>query len=139
MIKDIISALIVLTAYNLYKDISLWAMLRSAVVDVMSVTTYIVMGSILSKIVPHAELGQGSAIMAVIEIIVPVVYKPLYSAIYRATLTTFPETFYVICSIMLTPATFVYWWMYHINNQEDKKTGTVEEIKSNDNLSFENN
>ncbi|XP_022164162.1 uncharacterized protein LOC111029461 [Myzus persicae] len=110
-----------------------------AVVDVMSGTTYIVMRSILSKIVPHAELGQVSAIMAVIETIVPVVYKPLYSAIYRATLTTFPGTFYVISSIMLTPAIFVYWWMYHINNQEDKKTCTVEEIKSNDNPAFENN
>uniref|UniRef100_A0A2H8TKS9 Solute carrier family 46 member 3 n=1 Tax=Melanaphis sacchari TaxID=742174 RepID=A0A2H8TKS9_9HEMI len=102
-----------------------------ALVDVMSGTSYIVMRSIISKIVPHAELGQVSAIIAVIETIVPVIYKPLYSAIYRATLNTFPGTFYVIGSIMLIPAIFIYWWMYRLNNQEDEKKSTVEEIGSN--------
>lgn len=29
--------------------------------------------------------------------------------------------------------------MYHLNNQEYEKTRAVEEIKSNDNLAFENN
>ncbi|VVC29234.1 Hypothetical protein CINCED_3A024610 [Cinara cedri] len=86
-----------------------------AVVDIMSGSSYIVVRAILSKIVPHEELGQVSAIVAVIETIVPVVYKPMYSAIYRITVEKFPGAFYVIGSVMLIPSIFLYWWMYRIN------------------------
>lgn len=114
-------------------------MKTGALVDIMSGTSYIVVRSILSKTVPPAELGtwtvvrlgnradddgilrssrgnncyrfpgQVSAVVAVIETLVPIVYKPMYSAIYRSTVNTFSGAFYVVGSIMLVPSVFLYW------------------------------
>lgn len=54
-------------------------------------------------------LGQVLSIVAVVDTMVPVVYKPMYSLIYRVTVDKFPGAFYVIGSIMLIPSIFLYW------------------------------
>ncbi|XP_050422969.1 proton-coupled folate transporter-like [Adelges cooleyi] len=98
--------------------------------EMMAGSSYIVVRSILSKVVPQNELGQVSAIIAVIETLVPVVYKPLYSAIYNTTLNVFPGTFYIVGAIMLIPAIIIYIWMYLVNRKSQRETQAIERINN---------
>jgi PCFT/HCP family folate transporter-like MFS transporter 1/3 len=99
--------------------------------------------SIFTKLVSPDELGQVSSVVGVCEAFVPMIYTPMYSAFYKATMKTFPGAYYLLGGGLTLPAIFIFLWMYKGNKErearkkeEDKKNVNEQEIS---NLTIDNN
>jgi len=90
-------------------------------VEIINGTSFIAMRSIISKLVPSDELGKVNSIFGVCESLVPLIYGPMYSAVYKASLKTFPGMFFLIGSVLTAPAAFIFHWMYNENKKELKE------------------
>lgn len=64
--------------------------------------------SIASKLVPQEEFGAVHSVLGCTEALVPLVYGPIYSKIYAATLNIFPSAFYLVSALLITPAVFIF-------------------------------
>lgn len=94
-------------------------------------TSFIAMRSIISKLVPEDELGKKirsryfyvlgfiniwlftiigkiNSLFGICESIMPLVYGPMYSIIYRQTINIFPGTFYLLGAVLTLPAVFIF-------------------------------
>lgn len=81
-------------------------------VDIVNGTSFIAMRSIASKLVPPDELGKVNSVFGLAEAIVPVIYGPMYSAVYRATMNTVPGAFFLLGGALTAPAIVIFLWMY---------------------------
>lgn len=52
--------------------------------------------------------GKVNSLFGVCESLMPLVYGPMYSAIYAATMDTFPGTFFIAGGCMTVPAVFAF-------------------------------
>ncbi|KYN35936.1 Solute carrier family 46 member 3 [Trachymyrmex septentrionalis] len=91
---------------------SAWMVYVAAIVEIVNGTSFIAMRSIASKLVPTDELGKVNSLFGVCESLMPLVYGPMYSAIYAATMNTFPGTFFIAGGCMTVPAVFAFFWLY---------------------------
>lgn len=91
---------------------SAWMVYVAAIVEIVNGTSFIAMRSIASKLVPTDELGKVNSLFGVCESLMPLVYGPMYSAIYAATMNTFPGTFFIAGGSMTMPAVFAFFWLY---------------------------
>ncbi|KAF6212643.1 hypothetical protein GE061_013169 [Apolygus lucorum] len=89
-----------------------WMIYLAPLVDIVNGTSFIAMRSIASKLVPPDELGKINSVFGLAEAIVPVIYGPMYSAIYRATMETCPGAFFLIGGALTAPAVLIFLWMY---------------------------
>ncbi|XP_050525053.1 uncharacterized protein LOC126896376 isoform X2 [Daktulosphaira vitifoliae] len=94
------------------------------IVEIIFTSSHIIMRSILSKIVPPHEIGQVCSIIAIIQTLVPVIYIPLYSAIYKISMEIFPGFFFIFTSILLIPAFFIYLKLYLENKRSNLQTNS---------------
>jgi len=53
-----------------------------------------------------------NSLFGVCESLMPLVYGPMYSAIYAATMNTFPGTFFIAGGCMTMPAVFAFLWVF---------------------------
>ncbi|KAL0125339.1 hypothetical protein PUN28_004466 [Cardiocondyla obscurior] len=91
---------------------SAWMVYVAAIVEIVNGTSFIAMRSIASKLVPTDELGKVNSLFGVCESLMPLVYGPMYSAIYAATMNTVPGTFFIAGGCMTMPAIFAFFWLY---------------------------
>ncbi|XP_024871794.1 solute carrier family 46 member 3 [Temnothorax curvispinosus] len=91
---------------------STWMVYVAAIVEIVNGTSFIAMRSIASKLVPTDELGKVNSLFGVCESLMPLVYGPMYSAIYAATMKAFPGTFFIAGGCMTMPAVFAFFWLY---------------------------
>lgn len=91
---------------------STWMVYVAAIVEIVNGTSFIAMRSIASKLVPTDELGKVNSLFGVCESLMPLVYGPMYSAIYAATMKTFPGTFFLAGGCMTMPAVLGFLWLY---------------------------
>ncbi|XP_032684200.1 solute carrier family 46 member 3-like [Odontomachus brunneus] len=89
-----------------------WMAYVAAIVEIVNGTSIIAMRSIASKLVPTDELGKVNSLFGVCESLMPLIYGPMYSAIYAATMNTFPGTFFIAGGCMTMPAVFAFLWLY---------------------------
>lgn len=66
------------------------------------------MRSIASKLVPCDELGKVMSLFGVCEALMPLVYGPMYSATYRATISTMPGAFFLLGGGLTLPAVIIF-------------------------------
>lgn len=52
--------------------------------------------------------GKVNSLFGVCESLMPLVYGPMYSSIYSATMKTFPGTFFIVGACMTMPAVFAF-------------------------------
>lgn len=52
----------------------------------------------------HLFTGKTSSLISISEALVPVIYSPVYSKVYMATMTTFTGAFYLISVALAIPA-----------------------------------
>ncbi|XP_076252114.1 putative peptidoglycan muropeptide transporter SLC46 isoform X2 [Rhynchophorus ferrugineus] len=100
-----------------------------AIVEILNGTSFIAMRSIASKLVPSDELGKLNSLFGACEALMPLVYGPMYSATYAATIQSMPGAFYILGGILTTPAVIIFGWFY-IQHRKDAKfngDGTDEE------------
>ena len=53
--------------------------------------------------------GKVNSLFGVCEAIVPLIYGPMYSYIYRTTLETMPGAFFLIGGALTAPAAAIFW------------------------------
>ncbi|XP_050538927.1 proton-coupled folate transporter-like [Daktulosphaira vitifoliae] len=83
--------------------------------------------SMFTKLVEANELGQVCAVLGIFEAFVPLIYAPMYSSFYRATMQTFPGAFFLLGGGLTIPAFFIFLWMYKENKKQ--KAAQEEELK----------
>ncbi|XP_050450939.1 uncharacterized protein LOC126851237 [Cataglyphis hispanica] len=104
---------------------SAWMVYVAAIVEIVNGTSFIAMRSIASKLVPTDELGKVNSLFGVCESLMPLIYGPMYSAIYAATMNTLPGTFFIAGGSMTMPAVFAFLWLY----MEHRKDRMLKEQK----------
>ncbi|KAL6437540.1 hypothetical protein ACFW04_004171 [Cataglyphis niger] len=57
-------------------------------------------------------VGKVNSLFGVCESLMPLIYGPMYSAIYAATMNTLPGTFFIAGGSMTMPAVFAFLWLY---------------------------
>ncbi|XP_022194993.2 uncharacterized protein LOC111052574 isoform X1 [Nilaparvata lugens] len=101
-----------------------WMIYLAPIVDIVNGTSFIAMRSIASKLVPPEELGKVNSLFGVCEALMPLVYGPMYSAVYASTMHTMPGAFFLLGGALTTPAVVIFAWMY----TEHKKDEVLERI-----------
>lgn len=81
--------------------------------------------------------GKVNSLFGVCEALMPLVYGPMYSATYAATMTTFPGAFLLLGGTATIPAVIIFAWMYFQTKREERnaiKDGASAENEKNANL-----
>ncbi|KAK0174940.1 hypothetical protein PV327_010643 [Microctonus hyperodae] len=95
-----------------------WILYLGPLVEIVNGTSFIAMRSIASKLVPTDELGKVNSLFGVCESLMPLVYGPMYSSIYAATMNTFPGTFFLLGGGLTTPAVISFLWLYREHRRD---------------------
>ncbi|KAG5889734.1 hypothetical protein JTB14_010208 [Gonioctena quinquepunctata] len=92
-----------------------------ALAEVLNATSFIAMRSIISKLVPSDELGKINSLFGLAEASVPLLYGPVYSKVYAATITFFPGAFYLVGAGLTFPAVLIFIWLYTQHRMDEKE------------------
>ncbi|KAG5672986.1 hypothetical protein PVAND_003070 [Polypedilum vanderplanki] len=111
-----------------------WQFYVAPLVEFVSGSSFIAMRSIASKLVKSDELGKVNSLFGVAEGIVPLIYVPLYTQVYRMTINKWPGAFMALGSLMTLPAIFIFIWMYKKNKEDERRK--LEDNQINENEKF---
>jgi hypothetical protein len=79
-----------------------------AIIEILNGTSFIAMRSIISKLVPPDELGKINSLFGLSEAMVPIIYGPLYSIVYKLTINFLPGTFFIVGGVLTVPSLFIF-------------------------------
>ncbi|KAK9880156.1 hypothetical protein WA026_010027 [Henosepilachna vigintioctopunctata] len=71
-------------------------------------------------------LGKVNSLFGACEALMPLIYGPMYSATYAATLNIMPGLFYILGGILTIPAVIIFGWMY-IQHRKDAKVNDAKD------------
>ncbi|KAJ0174136.1 hypothetical protein K1T71_010282 [Dendrolimus kikuchii] len=83
--------------------------------------------SIATKLVDADEIGKISSLISISEALVPVIYSPIYSYVYKKTMTTFTGAFYLISAALAFPAIAILlllFWLRLTDARNEKNDET---------------
>ncbi|KAK7872175.1 hypothetical protein R5R35_001737 [Gryllus longicercus] len=98
-----------------------WMIYLAPIVEILNGTSFIAMRSIISKLVPADELGKVNSLFGVCEALMPLVYGPMYSAVYTSTIHSLPGAFFLLGGALTLPAVLIFLWMYMVHRKENKR------------------
>ncbi|XP_018572757.1 proton-coupled folate transporter-like [Anoplophora glabripennis] len=101
-----------------------------AIVEILNGTSFIAMRSIASKLVPTDELGKVNSLFGACEALMPLVYGPMYSATYAATINAMPGAFYILGGILTVPAVLIFGWMYVQHKKDAQSLEAKKDLES---------
>ncbi|XP_053685300.1 LOW QUALITY PROTEIN: solute carrier family 46 member 3-like [Sabethes cyaneus] len=113
--------------------ITTWQLYLGPVVEMLNGTSFISMRSIASKLVASDELGKVNSLnslFGVAEALMPLVYAPMYTTVYAATINVLPGAFFLLGGALTAPAVVIFLWMYGVHKREEKTL--AEEARMND-------
>ncbi|XP_031329811.1 uncharacterized protein LOC116160688 [Photinus pyralis] len=84
----------------------------STLIESFNGTAFVASRSIVTKLVNEQNLGKVNSLFGVAESITLLPYGPMYSAIYKATIETFPGAFYIAGIFLTVPAIIMYLWLF---------------------------
>lgn len=79
-----------------------------ALVEIFNGTSFIAMRSIATKLVDKSELGKVNSLFGVAEALMPMVFGPMYSMVYAASLKILPGAFYLLGGLLTVPAVVIF-------------------------------
>lgn len=88
--------------------------LTAPLVDCLSGTSFTAVRSIVTKSVETAELGKVNSLIGAAEALMPLVYSPIYSFLYAATINAFPGAFYLVGGALILPTAIIFLYVYKI-------------------------
>ncbi|XP_037928080.1 tetracycline resistance protein, class C-like [Teleopsis dalmanni] len=94
-----------------------WHMYMGGFVEMFNGTSFIAMRSIATKLVNKDELGKVNSLFGVAEALMPMVFGPMYTTLYAATITILPGAFYLLGSGLTVFAVLIFFWMYYFQCQ----------------------
>ncbi|XP_068630784.1 proton-coupled folate transporter-like [Battus philenor] len=90
-------------------------------VEVLNGTAAIALRSLSSKLVSYQELGKLNSIFGMFETIMPLIYAPIYTKVYVATIHILPGTVFLLSIASTIPVLAIFSWFYHVHRKEVKK------------------
>ncbi|XP_031352582.1 uncharacterized protein LOC116180821 isoform X3 [Photinus pyralis] len=113
------------------------AHLTGALIEAFNGTSFVASRSIITKLVEEKDLGKVNSLFGIAESLTILLYVPMYSALYKATLNIFSASFYVLGITLTIPAILLYLWLYSKRNErfveEDFKFPESRELFSPEN------
>ncbi|XP_013098104.1 tetracycline resistance protein, class A [Stomoxys calcitrans] len=103
-----------------------WHMYVGAIVEIFNGTSFIAMRSMATKLVSKDELGKVNSLFGVAEALMPVVYAPMYSTLYAATIKVFPGAFYILGAAITVLAVIIFLWMYDFQRKQLRKQKSLD-------------
>ncbi|CAG9560186.1 unnamed protein product [Danaus chrysippus] len=97
-------------------------------VEIFNGTSFIAMRSIASKLVTSEELGKVNSLFGLAEAMMPLVYGPLYSRVYMATLNVLPGAVFLLGAAMTVPAVAIFGWMYFEQKEDNRQAEELENV-----------
>ncbi|XP_046967216.1 solute carrier family 46 member 3-like [Vanessa cardui] len=94
-----------------------WQIYIAPLIEIFNGTSFIAMRSMVSKLVEKDELGKVNSFFGVAEAMMPLVYAPMYTTVYTATLKTFPGAFFLLGGGLTVPAVLIFLWLYMANKK----------------------
>ncbi|CAH2075029.1 unnamed protein product, partial [Iphiclides podalirius] len=91
------------------------------VVEILNGTSFLALRSIISKMVATDELGKVNSLFALTENLMPLLYIPLYTKMYSATMEVLPGAVFMIGAVMTFPAIIVFSWLFYEHRTSLKK------------------
>ncbi|KAL0892463.1 hypothetical protein ABMA27_015572 [Loxostege sticticalis] len=101
-------------------------------VEILNGTGMLALRSIFSKLVASDELGKINSIIGITENLMPLVYVPLYTQVYTATMEALPGAVFLLGAAMTIPAFVVFIFLFvehrrglnkkHVENGNLKQT-----------------
>ncbi|XP_041975986.1 solute carrier family 46 member 3-like [Aricia agestis] len=98
-------------------------------VDTLNGMGLLAVRSLTSKLVAVDELGKVNSIFALSENLMPLVYIPLYTMVYAATMEVLPGAVFLMGSAMTIPALIVFIWIlvdYKLGIRKEKSKTPVD-------------
>ncbi|XP_068141215.1 probable peptidoglycan muropeptide transporter SLC46 [Drosophila tropicalis] len=89
-----------------------WHMYLGGLVEIFNGTAFIAMRSIATKLVSKDELGKVNSLFGVAEALMPMVFAPMYTTLYAATLKVLPGAFFLLGGALTTFSVVIFLWMY---------------------------
>ncbi|XP_037296821.1 solute carrier family 46 member 3 [Manduca sexta] len=105
-----------------------WQIYIAPLIEIFNGTSFIAMRSMVSKLVEKDELGKVNSFFGLAEAMMPLIYAPMYTTVYTATIKTFPGAFFLLGGGLTMPAVVIFLWLYLAN----KKYLASENSKSNE-------
>ncbi|CAH0627264.1 unnamed protein product [Chrysodeixis includens] len=96
--------------------------------EILNGTSFIAMRSIATKLVNGEEFGKVNSLFGLAEATMPLVYGPLYTRVYMATLNILPGAIFLLGAILTLPSIFIFGWLYF----EHKKDRLRDEASKTD-------
>ncbi|XP_021202680.2 uncharacterized protein LOC101736655 [Bombyx mori] len=88
------------------------------VVDILSTTSMLVIRSISSKLVESNEIGKLNSIVGLIEVLMPIMFVPMFTRLYTATMDALPGAVFLLGGALTLPVAFVFTWLYSRHRKE---------------------
>ncbi|XP_011562459.3 proton-coupled folate transporter [Plutella xylostella] len=97
----------------------------SPLVEILNGTTAIALRSIASKLVSYQELGKVYSLFGLTETMMPLIFAPIYSKLYVATLHVLPGAVFLLSAAFTVPCVLIFGWFYH-EHKKDRKEKRLE-------------
>nr|XP_029712975.1 solute carrier family 46 member 3-like [Aedes albopictus]XP_029712976.1 solute carrier family 46 member 3-like [Aedes albopictus]XP_029712977.1 solute carrier family 46 member 3-like [Aedes albopictus]XP_029712978.1 solute carrier family 46 member 3-like [Aedes albopictus] len=98
-----------------------WQLYLGPIVEMLNGTSFISMRSIATKLVASNELGKVNSLFGVAEALMPLVYAPMYTTVYAATIDVLPGAFFLLGGALTSPAVIIFLWMYRVHKREERE------------------
>ncbi|KAJ1523866.1 hypothetical protein ONE63_010422 [Megalurothrips usitatus] len=109
-----------------------WQMYAAAVTDIIGAGAVITMRAIATKLVLSDELGKLLALLAVVEAIIPLVFKPVYSKVFAETSDTNVGFFFHIGGVISAVGFLVYLAIYLLQRKQARQEDAENAKKRDD-------
>uniref|UniRef100_A0A2M4AAV7 Putative adenylate cyclase n=1 Tax=Anopheles triannulatus TaxID=58253 RepID=A0A2M4AAV7_9DIPT len=101
--------------------VTTWQLYLGPIIEMLNGTSFISMRSIASKLVASDELGKVNSLFGVAEALMPLVYAPMYTTVYSATINVLPGAFFLLGGALTSPAVIIFLWMYRVHKREARE------------------
>ncbi|XP_068630417.1 lysosomal proton-coupled steroid conjugate and bile acid symporter SLC46A3-like [Battus philenor] len=91
-------------------------------VEILNGTSFLALRSILSKLVNEDEFGKINSMFSLTENLMPLLYVPLYTKTYSATMEVLPGAVFLMGAAMTFPAVIVFCWLFYEQRRNLRKT-----------------
>ncbi|EDW86493.1 uncharacterized protein Dwil_GK18457 [Drosophila willistoni] len=98
-----------------------WHMYLGGLVEIFNGTAFIAMRSIATKLVSKDELGKVNSLFGVAEALMPMVFAPMYTTLYAATLRVLPGAFFLLGGGLTTFSVVIFLWMYRFQLKQRRR------------------
>ncbi|CAK1603870.1 unnamed protein product [Parnassius mnemosyne] len=92
---------------------SQWVFFLAPLFEILNGTSLLALRSILSKLVAADEFGKVNSLFALTENLMPLLYIPMYTKMYTATMEGLPGAVFLLGAAMTLPAVCAFIWFFY--------------------------